>query len=255
MNHRSVRVWVAFALLFVAYQLPEGIGQHLLGSLAVQGALLIAFYAVAFGLSRWLGETSDVTYALPLDPGWSRNVVVPLGIAIGAKTLAVIVGGLTDVYDVTDAAPTNLGPFLGALGFAVVSTLLPSVAEDLLTRGFPYAHGGRALRPALFVVGSAAFYVLNHVYRLGNGPREWAMLFAFGVAYAVVVPATGSLWAAIGLHWGWNLGNALVPLVVDVQVRRPELSPWLSSAANLAAAGVVLVLAARWRRAELAQGE
>jgi hypothetical protein len=76
------------------------------------------------------------------------------------------------------------------------------------------------------------------------------MLFAFGVAYAVVLPATGSLWAAIGLHWGWNLANALVPLLVDLQVREPELSPWLSSTANLLAAGVVLVLAARWRRAD-----
>jgi len=53
----------------------------------------------------------------------------------------------------------------------------------------------------VFILVSAALYVLNHIYRLHKGPVEWGMLFCFGLAYGSVLWRTRTLWAAVGLHW------------------------------------------------------
>jgi hypothetical protein len=83
--------------------------------------------------------------------------------------------------------------------------------------------------------------VLNHVYRLERGPLEWAMLFCFGLAYATALWHSGSLWAAVGLHWGWNLANGL--LAVDTL--DPRRGAVFSAVTHLAILLVVLAVPAR----------
>jgi hypothetical protein len=70
------------------------------------------------------------------------------------------------------------------------------------------------------------------------------MLFCFGVAYAVAVVRTGSLWAAAGLHWGWNLTNSLMESFA-ITASTSDLAPLISAAAHLLMAGVMLLLPMR----------
>jgi membrane protease YdiL (CAAX protease family) len=88
--------------------------------------------------------------------------------------------------------------------------------------------------------------VLNHIYRLANGPLEWLMLFCFGLAYAAALYYSRSLWPAIGLHWGWNYAGQMADRVANVDLLRPESGPALSIGAHLAMLAVV-VLCARFQ--------
>ncbi|HEV2642365.1 MAG TPA: CPBP family intramembrane glutamic endopeptidase, partial [Candidatus Elarobacter sp.] len=176
--------------------------------------------------------------------GWLLGITL-IG-ALGAKAIALYVGAALGVYAI--AAPSTVpvgGALGGALLLALASTLLPSIAEDIVTRGVWYRVGPRSWTGARFVIASSLIYVLNHIYRLANGPTEWIMLFAFGLAYATALVRTRTLWAAIGLHWGWNLSSALLPLVADVTVLRADISPYVSAGAHLVMLGAVVVLTRR----------
>ena len=109
-----------------------------------------------------------------------------------------------------------------------------------MTRGFWYRQVLAGWPAPSFVLASSAIYVLNHVYRLGAGPAEWGLLFCFGLAYATALVRTGTLWAAVGLHLGWNLANAVLDLVARVEVLQPGGSRLLSGAAHLLLLALVL---------------
>jgi membrane protease YdiL (CAAX protease family) len=135
----------------------------------------------------------------------------------------------------------SLGALVPVVALALLSTFVPSIAEDIIRRGFWWRVPGSALRGTTFVVVTSTIYVLNHVYRLGNGPSEWLMLFCFGLTYALAVTRTGSLWAAVGVRWGWNLANALLGTFATVDTIS-EHAPLLSAAAHLLRAALILLL-------------
>jgi membrane protease YdiL (CAAX protease family) len=85
-------------------------------------------------------------------------------------------------------------------------------------------------------------YVLNHVYRLANGPLEWLSLACFGLSCATALWRTGTLWAAVGLHWGWNLGNAVADHVLPLDVAAPAQAPLLSASMHLLMLVLVLLV-------------
>jgi len=234
----------AFALLFVLYQGAEGNGGHLLGPSWIQAACLAAMLAVAWPLGRWLGFRGYDAYALEwrkAAPAWLAGGLV---LALLTKYVAVCVGLALNVYSAR-AHAVMPGPvsFLTSIPWALLVTFVPSVAEDLLTRGFLW----RAIRVRwagawTFVLASTVLYVLNHVDRLGQGTAEWAMLFCFGIAYATAVARTGSLWAAVGLHWGWNLANVLMRDILPYDVVSPTCSALLSGGAHLMMLGLMFAV-------------
>ncbi len=229
------RIFLAFIVLFVVYQVPEGVGLRLLGSEAAFIGMMVGFHALAWVVGRVvLGARGFDAYEMRRTPGLVRNVGVTLAMAAGMKILALIVGGALGVYAFT-APERGLGAaHVGVMLVAIVAaSYFPSAAEDIVTRGFWHRVLRPTLSPARFVAFSALVYVLNHVYRLANGPLEWLMLFCFGLAYATALVRTGSLWPAIGLHWGWNIMGHGLPLLVGVEVRHDWASPLLAGGAHL----------------------
>ena len=245
-DRTAVRTWraaLAFLILFLLYQSAEGIGQRLLGSFAVQAALMLLCLIAAWPVGRFiLGYRGYDAYALEWRPRVPVWLVGGIALATGAKLLAILIGAALGLHAVV---PVTYSPSATAIAstvaLALVSTFVPSIAEDIITRGFWWRVPGTALRGATFVLVTSAIYVLNHVYRLGNGPLEWAMLFCFGLAYAVAVVRTGSVWAAVGFHWGWNLANAVVGNLLSVDAPT-GLTPILSACAHLLMAVVILAL-------------
>ncbi|UQA57490.1 CPBP family intramembrane glutamic endopeptidase [Polyangium aurulentum] len=224
----------AFAVLFVFYQLPEGVGMRLLGSMAVLGGLMLLFHLVAFVVARRLPARGYDAYAMRLSRGALRNLALLLPLALLAKLAVLLLGSRLGVYTLQwQVEPPAFPGVLIPLLVAAVFTFIPSVAEDILTRGLLYRATPGTWSAPLFVLVSAAVYVLNHVYRLAEGPLEWMRLFCFGLAYAAALARTGSLWAAIALHWGWNLANEALPLFVSTTVRVAWASPLLGAAAHL----------------------
>lgn len=243
----SARPWtvaVAFAALFLAYQLPEGLGLLILGSFSIQATLLLTFFPVAWVVGRALTDRPLEAYALEQVALFWRPLAGCFVLAVAAKALAVAIGGKLGVFA---WQPASADPVQAAKALlsGLVITFAPSVAEDIVTRGFWYRASGLRWRPAAFVLASSAIYVANHIYRLSNGPGEWAMLFSFGLAYGLAVVRFGSLWPAVGLHWGWNYGNLFASTLWPYETLSTSGSQALAIAAHLALAAIVVLLSRR----------
>lgn len=244
-RRHPARTAAAFLILFLLYQSAEGVGQRLLGNMAVQAILMIAAAVAAWPVGRWLlGGSGYGAFAL----GWRRDVplliVMGIAVAVAGRACGLWIGVLTHVYTVGPLAPgaEPHGLKIGTgLALALASTFIPSIAEDILTRGLAWRVGGPWLRGWRFAFVSSALYLLNHIYRLDRGPAEWAELFCFGLAYGAAMARTGSLWAAVGLHWGWNLTNAMLDQYLAID-GVPGLAPWSSATANLIMLALVLIL-------------
>jgi membrane protease YdiL (CAAX protease family) len=236
-------------LLLLIYQSAEGLGDRWLHSFAVQAGLmllaLLAAWPVAHALG-WSGRRWLEAYALEPRRRVPALLLPGMLLAIAMKFVAITVGLHWSIYqDAGPAAPPMA--VLAGLPLLLLATFVPSVAEDILTRGYLYRAAGLAWRNgAAFVLASSALYVLNHIYRLHLGPREWLLLSAYGVVCATALWRTGSLWPAVGLHWGWNLGNGLAGSLLPTRTTDASGAALLSIGAH--AIMLLAVLAATPRR-------
>jgi len=232
---RAFLSWpAAFLILFAAYQLPGWLGSSTSSPPALASAAMLAFLPIAWLVARLLGRGMGAAYALE----WSRAaagwLAIGFALALAAKTAGLLIGLQLGVY-VTEVAPPRHGALtvLASLAWGAVFTFFPSIAEDIVTRGFWLRVPRWPWTSVRFVVFSAAAYVLNHIYRLSHGPSEWLMLFCFGLAYATALWRTGSLWAALGLHWGWNFANAALDVLWPTDLVNVGSSRLISAAMHL----------------------
>ncbi|WP_342115396.1 CPBP family intramembrane glutamic endopeptidase [Pseudoduganella sp. OTU4001] len=235
MNSSPVKPWqwsLAFVALFAAYQAPQGLGMQ---------NLMLAVVPLAWLLARLLGFKGMDAWYLSFSPRWFAGLLGTFLFAMAVKFGAIAAGAALDVYRVSPAAGAGVGGVpVAALLILLPFTFIPSISEDILTRGFVARALPRLAANWLIVPISAAVYVLNHIYRLANGPLEWITLFAFGVAYAAALYRTGSLWPAVGLHWGWNFANGVLDRLFDVEVVSTVGAPLVSVAAHVLMLAVVL---------------
>lgn len=242
------RLWIAFLILFAAFQLPEGLGQRILHSLPVHAALSLAFLPIAWLLGRWLGCRGLDAWYLGRRAGWPLLLAAAFLLAVLAKTAALALGGAAGIYRLAAPPGLTLEQAASAALLMLPYTFLPSVAEDVVTRGYLMRAAPALSRRRAFIAVSALLFVLNHVYRLANGPGEWAMLFCFGLAYAAALFYSRSLWPAVGLHWGWNYAGQLADRVAGVDVLDPAAAAFVSPAAHLVLLALVVAFARRCRR-------
>ncbi len=239
------RLALAFLILFVLYQLPEGLGQRVMNSFTAVVVLTLMFLPAAWLLGRWLGFRGLDAWYLGLRPGWARLLAAAFACALLVKAAALAAGAAGGVYRVGIDPALTSAAVMAAAAKLPPYTFLPSIAEDIVTRGLLMRALPALSRRRMFIAASALLYVLNHIYRLQNGPAEWAMLFCFGLAYAAALYCSRSLWPALGLHWGWNYAGQLGDRVASVDLLSPVLGPAVSALAHLAMLGAVVALAHR----------
>jgi membrane protease YdiL (CAAX protease family) len=227
------RLLLVAAVLFFFYQLPEGVGNDY---------LMLLFPFLAWWGSRTLGFDGMRAWYLDARPGWLRLLALGLVLAIVAKFAAVAIGTQAGVYIFAWAEAPRGAALAGALAFLAFSTFIPSLAEDILTRGLVMRAFPALGRQWGFIVVSAGLYVLNHIYRLHKGPVEWLTIFCYGLAYAAALYRTRTLWAAVGLHWGWNLANGLLDTFARSDLAQPAVAPFYSCAAHLVLLACALLL-------------
>jgi membrane protease YdiL (CAAX protease family) len=236
------RVRVAFAAMFVVYQASEGLQTVIAPGNPVGPALMLIALAMAWPLGRWLGWRGYDAFGLALVRGWPLLLVAGVLLAAMAKLAALALSPAVGAGTVGFAAPV-LGPEFLAL--ALLTTFVPSVAEDILTRGFLLRTVPVRLGAIVYVVASAALYTANHLWRFDWGMSEQARLFCLGLAYGAAAWRWRSLWGAVALHWGWNLADVLTGPLVTVDGGSIEASRLLSGGVHLVLLAIVLCLPGR----------
>jgi membrane protease YdiL (CAAX protease family) len=233
------RVLIAFVLIFAVYQASEGMQTVIASQSPVGPVLMILALLLAWPLGRWLGWRGYDAYGLDLRPRsfalLGAGMLVAALAFLASRSLGAALGFYTRPSPLTAAS-------VGAVGFALVSTFIPSVAEDILTRGFLLRTLPLHLTASSYVVLSALLYTANHVWRFDWGISEQVRLFCLGLAYGAAAWRWRSLWGAVALHWGWNLTNVLVDQLMPTATIATDPARYLSAAVNLVMLVIVVLL-------------
>ena len=197
------RVVLGFLLLLVVYQAAEGLQTVVARGNPLGPALMLLALALAWPVGRWIDGSGWRAFGL-LRPRWLGLLGAGLLLAILAKFAAeaLALGLGSETFAPMVALP------ISALGLLALTTFIPSLAEDILTRGFLLRFAPKPLGFWAYVLASALLYTGNHLWRFDWGLTEQLRLFCLGLAYAAAAYRFRSLWAAVGLHWGWNFAGA-----------------------------------------------
>ena len=136
----------------------------------------------------------------------SLDVIVPASILLGRL-------GLVEVLDLN----VN-GPFwVGVVRVLLAGFIMQGITEEFLWRGWvTQSLGGSWKRQAVI---AAVGFGLIHIISNGGHDSLWqGALYltssgAFGFAAAALYFATGSIWAAVGIHGGLHLANFVATLL------------------------------------------
>lgn len=233
------RIAMAFVLLFAVYQASEGLQTVFAPASPLGPVLMVLALLLAWPLGRLLGWRGYDAYGLDLQPRsfallGAGMLIAALGF-LASRSLGTAMG----LYSAPSGA---VSASIGVIAFAVISTFVPSVAEDILTRGFLLRTLPVRLTAVSYVVLSALLYTANHVWRFDWGMSEQMRLFCLGLAYGAAAWRWHNLWAAVGLHWGWNLSNVLVEQLMPAESLSADATRYLSAAVNLAILAIVVLL-------------
>lgn len=189
--------FAGFAILFAVYHFPE-----FFPAFWIMAVFKIGFLPVAFACARLQGWKGLGGYGLGLENGWVKHLLKGLLTGIIFFSLSVLASILLGYEQITDVDTASI---LQQLPLLLLMTVFPSIAEDILTRGYLYGHLSQKMKPALWILVSAAVYVLNHIWRLNDDLSVLTYLFILGLVLALVVWQTKALWLAFGIHWGANI--------------------------------------------------
>lgn len=194
---------IGFIVLFTLYHLPELFQNHYKKPLIwlLETGMLI-FVIVAYFIGKRKFKNGFKTYGLfAFSKHWS-NLAKGLLIGICITILANLVPVWLHWNKILIQWDWQQLLFQSVL-FAI-GTLFPSLAEDILTRGYVMAYWPGKWNVNLLILFSAGVYVLNHIFRL-NKPDVMLYLFVLGLVLMWAFVATQSLWLTLGIHWGSNI--------------------------------------------------
>lgn len=194
---RTTILVVGFAVVMLATNSIASSLDHPAASLIVGPALAVAMLS----LYVWVGARVEKRSVAERDP--RAGVRHLLWGTVGGVTLAAVTIGLLALFG--GYRITGWGSITGAL--AVVGTMCAvAVAEEVFFRGivFRLLRGRWGVIVAL--IASSAIFGLLHLINPGasvNGAL--AVAIEAGLMLGAAYLLTGSLWLAIGLHFGWNV--------------------------------------------------
>ncbi|MBT2484330.1 MULTISPECIES: CPBP family intramembrane glutamic endopeptidase [unclassified Microbacterium] len=199
-----LRPWVRTTILVVGFAVAMLATNSVASSLENPVASLVIgplLAAAMMWLYVWVGIRFEKRSVAEVDP---RAGVRHLqwGIA-GGVTLAAVTIGLLALFGVYQI--TGWGSVTGAL--AVVGMMCAvAVAEEVFFRGVVF----RLLRSrwgviVALIVSSAIFGLLHLINPGASLNGALAVAIEAGLMLGAAYLLTGSLWLAIGLHFGWNV--------------------------------------------------
>ncbi len=197
-----VRLVLGFLLLAIPYHAAE-YAMRFHGHIFLFLGFMLTVIAAAYAVARWQGFRGLGAWGLQVTPRTLTWLAMGLGVG-GFFYVAALLVRLWLGIEVMAATPGPSTLLSMTLLFAL-GTFLPSLAEDILTRGYLYRHLRSKTTGPGFILLSSTVYVLNHVYALGNGPAQLLFLFVLGLVLAVPLVNTRNLWYTVGVHWAGNI--------------------------------------------------
>jgi membrane protease YdiL (CAAX protease family) len=202
MNNKIVKFLAGFIALFVLY---HGAEWFVLKSYNPSVFLVfqMCFFIVAYLLARWQGFKGLSSWALKPSAGWFLQWITGMAMGIGLYSISFYVAALINGNMPLQLPATSL--YIKPLLLFALGSFLSSLSEDILTRGYLFRHIRPILPSGLFIGFSAIIYLLNHIYRLGDGLETILYLLLLGILFAIPLIYSERLWYTAGIHWMGNL--------------------------------------------------
>jgi uncharacterized protein len=219
---RQLKIVVIFLFLFSAYHAAE---YMIVFKNNVSGFFLFQslFFILALLFGNWYSGNGLTAWGLPISKNSLNNFVTGIcfGFCIYATSyfiaLATGVEKIVKIPVLSEVIKTGI-PFAFGVFFS-------SLSEDVLTRGLLYSHFKNKLRSGYLVVFSSTIYLLNHIYRLNDGPAALLYLFLLGVVFILPVIYTKKLWLTAGIHWAGNTFFYFSHSVIQTEETGKLISP------------------------------
>jgi uncharacterized protein len=233
MGKKPLSVLAGFIVLFSLYHAAEYMivfKNSAVGFLAFQ----LLFFVAAWLIGRWQSGNGLAAWGLDFGKRLGKHLLLGMvmGIVLYGATFGISVGlGLEKVTEVP-----ALAAVVTPLSLFVFGNFFSSFSEDVLTRGYVYHHLYGRVGSWLLVLISASVYLLNHIYRLGDGIETHLYLFALGVLFVIPLLLTRRLWFTGGLHWAGNVTFYFTHEILKAEETGKGFSP------NYVLIGVILLL-------------
>lgn len=221
----TIRLILGFLVLFAGYHAAEYmmlLRNSPTGFLALQAV----FFLLAFLVARWQGFKGLAAWGITGGSRGLRNLGTGLLVG-GLLYSSYFITSLKTGHSVIDSIPPA-NQFLPAFLLFAFGTFFSSLSEDILTRGYLFRQFGEKIPPNGLVLLSALVYVLNHIYRLKDGPLVWLYLFIIGIFLMLALVRTKNIWLTLGLHWAGNIVyHTTNSIITTKQLSSGDSGTWL----------------------------
>lgn len=215
------KISVVFILLFLFYHGAEYMivfENNVVGFLLLQGL----FFIMAWFLGNWYSGNGLKAWGLPFNKKGVKMAGIGLIMGILLYGLPFMISLLLGVEQVVNI-PDIKTMVMMSLPFAF-GVLFSSFSEDVLTRGIIYSQFHTTLKPVVLALCSALVYLLNHIYRLTDGPESWSYIFMLGLVFIIPVLNTGNLWFTGMMHWAGNVFFHVTHNVIQTETNEGTIS-------------------------------
>ncbi|MGM7669115.1 lysostaphin resistance A-like protein [Microbacterium sp. A93] len=200
------RSWIRTTIVVVGFAVAMLLTNSIAAALHNPVAALIIGPVLAIAMASlyiWTGRRVERRHVTDLAPkGATSHLLIGAGAGLALSAATVGILALFGAYTIT-----GWGSIAGAL--AVAGTMCAiAVSEEVFFRGvvFRLIQG----RWGAWVALGASAIIFGLVHLLNPGASLWgavAIVIEAGLMLGAAYLATGSLWLAIGLHFGWNFAT------------------------------------------------
>jgi hypothetical protein len=166
-------------------------------------AVSLLFFPLAWLLARWQGLPGLAAWGMVFQKKAWEQLGTGLAVGITVYTLYTFSSFLLDIERIKEIPP--VGVFVSQFFLFALGTFFSSLTEDVLTRGYLYRFFNGKMNPYLLILFSSLVYLLNHIYRLTEGPAFWSYILIIGFFLMLAMVRTGNIWLTLGLHWAGNI--------------------------------------------------
>ena len=162
---------------------------------AATGLMLLAFE-----------QRSPAFIGFSLERGWPREFAAGFlmgGVLVGSMAAAFFVSGQVIWEGSVGFNSAQCASWAGLF-------FLYAAGEEVLFRGYGFQRLLEATGPACGVAVSSLLFGVVHLGNPGATTLGVVITVLVGILFALAYLRTRQLWLPIGLHWAWNLAEAMV---------------------------------------------
>ena len=201
-NKSHLLLWIAGFLLLDLYfnGIPKLIQLDVLPWLAYA----FGFFAVAHLFAKYILKLNGLAdLGLELRKGWLKLMLLGFIVGLGIWALKYLVFYQLGKFEVTGIMDGSY--IAGMLAQALLAMLLVSAINDVLVRGYwlPYFRENNLM--LWYILVTTVLYALDDSWNEGITVTNLSFSAVLGVSLAYTVLKTGTIWMAIGIHFGSNM--------------------------------------------------